>query len=102
MSTTQLPDDVREFLEFIGNYVKSYGYMKHNEEAKIKADMMNVPLRWSTSRISPEVLRKQCEAVGMTESESAKVADWLKRRQANRRLRPSHYRDFKWNGGRVY
>ncbi len=52
MSNPDLPADVSEILEYIGRYAEGYdGHMKWNEEAKLKADMMNMRHRWERHRV---------------------------------------------------
>ena len=89
--TPDLPDDVAEI---IGAWAAGYDTgLEWNEEAKLKADMMNVPRRWASA--SPAALRTKCLDVGLTVEESDRIVDRLKRRQSGRRLVPQQsYRDF--------
>ena len=55
---SDLPTDIAEFIESIAGYVGSYGHLKWNEEAKIKADMMNVQAGWAKDRVTAAAVRE--------------------------------------------
>jgi Na+/pantothenate symporter len=98
MTTSDVPGDIDKILDFIGGKARAYNYLKWNEQAMLKADMMNVPARWISARISPDRLQRKAVAVGLTAEEAAEVADWLRKRQAGRKLVPrSQYRTWKFN-----
>ncbi|MCX4971410.1 hypothetical protein [Streptomyces sp. NBC_00620] len=98
MSNSGLPADVDEIMDLIGSWVEMSGYLKWNEQAKIKADMMNVRHRWSSSRVSSETLRGKCQAIGLVDDETTKVVEWLHAAQEGRQLSPhGSYRDFRFN-----
>ncbi|MGG7466211.1 hypothetical protein [Plantibacter sp. YIM 135347] len=93
--TDGLPPSVADIIEFVGGAAAGYGHLKWNEEAMLKADMMNVWQRWS--RVDSSALAAKCRAVGLTQEETAEIIDWLKRRQQGRRLVPEKtYRDFRF------
>jgi hypothetical protein len=95
MSNSGLPADVDKIMDLIGSWAEMSGYLKWNEQAKIKADMMNVRHRWSSSRVSPEALRSKCRAVGLADDETSKVVEWLCATQEGRQLHPHRsYRRF--------
>jgi hypothetical protein len=97
MSNSGLPADVDEIMDLIGSWAEMSGFFKWNEQAKIKADMMNVRHRWSSSRVSPEAIRSKCQAIGLVDDETAKIVEWLRATQEGRRLSPhSAYRDFRF------
>ncbi|MET9915039.1 hypothetical protein ABZZ74_51800, partial [Streptomyces sp. NPDC006476] len=62
MSNSGLPADVDEIMDLVGAWAEVSGHLKWNEQARIKADMMNVRHRWSSSRVSLEALRSKCQA----------------------------------------
>ncbi|MFG2545700.1 hypothetical protein ACGFOM_25005 [Streptomyces sp. NPDC048594] len=96
MVNLQLPADVDEIMDYIGEAAKLSGYLKWNEEAKLKADMMNVRHRW-VSRVSEEALRKKCRAVDLTDAETAKILECLRKIQDGRQLVPHKmYRAFRF------
>ncbi|MEU7632687.1 hypothetical protein AB0C34_22280 [Nocardia sp. NPDC049220] len=96
MSNPNLPTDVSEILECIGRYAEGYGgHMKWNEEAKLKADMMNMRHRWGRNRVSVDVLRHKCREVGLSVEDAGRIVDSLTKTQAGRRLIPQKTsRDF--------
>ncbi len=97
MVNSQLPVDVEEIMDYIGEAAKMSGYLKWNEEAKLKADMMNVRHRW-VSRVSEEALRRKCRAVDLTDEETTKILEYLRKTQEGRRLVPHRaYRTFRFN-----
>lgn len=90
-----LPPDVEEFLQYLGRKIDGYGYLKWNEVAKVKADMMNVRERWLT--VDPGAFRSRCQEVGMTADEVAEMGDYLRRTQAGQRLVPQKsYRAYRF------
>ncbi|GAA2338549.1 hypothetical protein OKJ48_04745 [Streptomyces kunmingensis] len=97
MSSSDLPADVEAFMDFIGVNIKASGGLVWNERDRLKSDMMLVRQRWSPSRVSKEALRTKCEAVGMSDQETAKVVDWLQKTQSGRRLVPQHTKGFRWH-----
>lgn len=97
MSSSDLPPDVDAFMDFIGANIEASGGFVWNERDRIKSDMMLVPHRWAASRVSADAFRRKCEAVGMTTEEAVEVVDWLRKRQAGRRLRPNYDKTFRWS-----
>ncbi len=94
-----LPADVAQIIEHVAAWAAGYDTgLKWNEEAKLKADMMNVRHRWSRRRVDLRALRAKCLAEGLSEEETARIVDWVKRTQEGRRLVPQRgYRDFRFN-----
>lgn len=91
-----LPRDVESIFEYLQVRIEGYGYLKWNEEAMMKADMMNVRHRWIG--VNRQAFARRCRDVGMTPKETAKMVDYLKRTQEGRRLVPQQgYRDFRFN-----
>lgn len=88
----KLPADVIEIVEFLGRWSAGYGYLKWNEIAKFKADLMNVRRRWVG--VDRSAFRAKCVEVGLTSQEADELTDYLARAQAGRRLVPQRgYRD---------
>ncbi|WP_068056354.1 hypothetical protein [Nocardia xishanensis] len=98
MSNLDLPADVSAILEHVGRYAEGYGgHMKWNEEAKLKADMMNMRHRWGSHRVSVAALRHKCREVGLSDEDTNLIVDLLTKTQAGRRLIPQKtYRDFRF------
>lgn len=97
MSTSALPPDVEAFMDFIGQNIELSGGLVWNERDRIKSDMMLVPRRWTSARVPVDAFRQRCEAIGMTTEDAIEVAEWLRKRQAGRTLRPNHIKDFRWH-----
>ncbi|NUP20773.1 MAG: hypothetical protein HOZ81_32795 [Streptomyces sp.] len=97
MTSSALPPDVEEFMDFIGMNIKASGGFVWNERDKIKSDMMKVPRRWRSDRVPVDAFRHKCESIGMTTEEAREVANWLSRRQAGRRLVPQFDKKFRWH-----
>ncbi|MEI3866630.1 hypothetical protein V6S02_05975 [Microbacterium sp. CCNWLW134] len=91
-----LPNGVDKILEYLAMMAQGYdNHLKWNEQAKLKADMMNVPDRWRV--IDPAEFRAQALALGMRTEDADEITDYLKRRLQGRRLVPTRsYRDFKF------
>lgn len=90
-----LPPSVADIIEFAGHMAAGYGYLKWNEQAMLKADMMNARQRWRP--VDLPALKSKCLAVGLTREESDEIVDWVKRTQQGRRLVPAKsYRDHKF------
>lgn len=88
-----LSEDIEGIFQYLEVRIEGYGYLKWNEVAMMKADMMNVRRRWL--RVDVEAFRARCLQVGMTNKETAEMVDYLRRTQAGRRLVPDRsYRDF--------
>lgn len=95
MSTPGLPPGLDAIMDYIGQAAATYGHLKWNEVAKLKADMMNVRARWLA--VSPIALEAKCLAIGLREPDTATVLDLLRRMQQGRRLVPAKsYRDFRF------
>lgn len=91
----ELPEDVDGIFEYLRVRIEGYGYLKWNEIAMMKADMMNVRRRWTL--VDREAFRQKCIAVGMTRKETDEMCSYLRRTQEGRRLVPeSTYRDFRF------
>lgn len=90
-----MPKNVEGIFEYLEVRIAGYGYLKWNEVAMIKADMMNVRHRWLG--IDVEAFRARCVRAGMTREETAEMVDYLRRTQAGRRLIPQRsYRAFRF------
>lgn len=90
-----LPPSVADIIEFAGTMAEGYGYLKWNEQAMLKADMMNARQRWM--RVDLRAIKAKCLAVGLTREESDEIVDWVKRTQQGRRLVPAKpYRDHRF------
>ena len=97
MTNSNLPTDVDEIMDFLGQQAEMSGYFKWNEEHKLKGDMRNMAHRWAPSRVPAEALRSKCLAVGLSDEDTAKVLDLLGKVQSGRRLIPRpEYRDFRF------
>ena len=93
--TADLPAGIDEIMDYVGQRAEGYGYLKWNEVAMLKADMMNARARWMT--VSPDALAAKCRRVGLAEKETAQVLDLLHKTQQGRRLVPQRsYRDFQF------
>jgi hypothetical protein len=92
-----LPQDVNQILEYLAMMAQGYNnHLKWNEEAKLKADLMNAKPRW---RGVPVIeIRDRCRALGMREEDVTLIVDLVTRAQAGRRLIPQRsYRDFRFD-----
>lgn len=90
-----LPADIIQIMDYIGQMRASYGHVKWNEQAKLKASMMNEWRRWA--RVDPAALALRCNEVGLNGEETSEILDWLERRKQGRRLVPdSSYKTFKF------
>lgn len=88
-----LPASVADIVERLSRDAAVYGYLKWNEQAKLKADMMNTRARWLPVRVS--ALREKCLSAGLSEDDTSMIVDWLKKVQDGRRLIPkSSYRSY--------
>jgi hypothetical protein len=68
--------------------------MKWNEEAKIKASMMNEPAWWVSARVSPQAFESACREAGLQADDAATVGEFLWKVPGGRRLVPNiQYRD---------
>lgn len=92
-----LPNGVDRILEHVAGMAAGYSTgLKWNEEAKLKADMMNRPERWVP--ITVEQVRAKCRALGMRGKDVDAIAGFLQRRKEGRRFNvQSSYRTFHFN-----
>lgn len=92
-----LPQDGDQILEYLAMMARGYGNrLKWNEEAKLKADLMNVSARWRGVPVSEITAR--CRVLGMRAEDIALVADLVTKAQAGRRLVPQRsYRGFRFD-----
>lgn len=92
-----LPKGVDGILEHIAAMTAGYlSGLKWNEEAKLKADMMNRPERWAA--VTVDQVRAKCRALGMRPDDVDTVAGFLQRRKEGRRFNVrSSYRTFHFN-----
>ena len=91
-----LPKDVVSILEYLAMMAAGYdNHLKWNEEAKLKADLMNTPERWRGVAVGDIATR--CRALGMREDDVDLITDLVRRAQAGRRLiAEKSYRDFRF------
>lgn len=92
----ELPNGIPAVLEYLA--VKAAGYdnrLQSPEIAKLKADLMNVTLRWTG--VPLDAIAAECHALGMRDEDVATIAYWVKRRQDGHRLVPNRfYADYAW------
>lgn len=90
-----LPPSVADFVVFLARMARGYdNKLKWNEQDKFKAELMNVPERWM--HVDAAAFYAKTKSEGMREEDSLMLLDWLKKRQAGRRLVPSKsYRSFR-------
>jgi hypothetical protein len=95
--TNNLPNGIPEILQHLAEMARGYdNRLKWNEVAKLKADLMNVPVRWRG--VSVIEIADYCRTLGMRDEDVAEVADLVGKAQAGRRLVPQKtYRDFRFN-----
>ncbi|WP_458117361.1 hypothetical protein [Arthrobacter sp. D2-10] len=94
METPSLPPSVIKFIEYLARMARGYdNHLKWNEQAKFKADLMNVRHRWTG--VETTAFRERCLAEGMRGEDVDELADWLGKAKTGRRLVPQHsYRDY--------
>lgn len=92
-----LTRDVDEILQYLAMKAQGYdNHLKWNEEAKLKADLMNMKSRWRGVPVSE--ISARCRALGMREEDVTLISGLVTKAQAGRRLVPqSSYRDFRFN-----
>ncbi len=92
--TEDLPPDIIEILEFLATMAKGYdNHLKWNEEARLKADLMNSRRYWLG--FSAETVRAKARELGMRPEDAALIYDLVARAQAGKRLVPERgSRDF--------
>jgi hypothetical protein len=83
--------------QYLAQMARGYdNRLKWNEVAKLKADLMNVRVRWLG--VSVAEIAERCRTLGMREEDVAEVASLVKKAQEGRRLVPQKtYRDFRFN-----
>ncbi|WP_063131768.1 hypothetical protein [Nocardia fusca] len=98
MNSSELPADIVKIAEFLArNAELSGGAMKWNEEAKIKASMMNEPARWVSARVSPQAIEAACCEAGLPADDAATVGEFLRKVHGGKRLVPNNqYRNFEF------
>ena len=80
-----LPTDIVKILEFLASMARGYSNrLKWNEEAMLKADLMNSRGYWLG--IPAPAIRAKCAALGMRQEDVDLVADLVTRAQQGRRL----------------
>lgn len=94
--TFSLSEDVEHILEYLADMAAAYSTgLKWNEEAKLKADLMNAPARWHG--VSVQAVSDRLLELGMSTEDTRTVTDLIKKAQSGRRLVPqTSYRDFKF------
>lgn len=95
-SANELPPSVASIIEYLAGMAKGYeNYLKWNEQAMFKADLMNVRHRWM--KVDLAAFRAKCLSEGMRNEDTVELVDWLRRAQQGRRLVPERsYRDFQF------
>lgn len=93
---TSLPEAIDRILEYLADMAASYtGGLKWNEEAKLKADLMNAPERWRG--VSTQAVSERCLELGMSTQDTATIVGFISKAQAGRRLIPHRsYKEFKF------
>lgn len=92
-----VPEDIEHILSYLADMAAAYSTgLKWNEEAKLKADLMNNPVRWRN--VSAQAVSQRLLSLGMSPEDTRTLTDFVKRAQAGKRLVPQKtYRDFKFN-----
>jgi hypothetical protein len=87
-----------KIVKFLAGWARGYNNrLKWNEEAKLKSDMMEVPERWTPERAPVDAVKAACLEAGMTEQDTKTVVDFLRKRQAGKRLVPHRsYKGFRF------
>lgn len=91
-----LPSGINSILEFLASAAAGYGNkLKWNEQAMLKADLMNVQQRWTG--VSVAQVGARCQQLGMRIEDVDLIKDLITRAQAGRRLIAQRtYRDFRF------
>lgn len=91
---TELPNGVSRIVKHVAQMAAGYSSgLKWNEEHKLKADMMNMPARWTA--ITPEELHIACLDAGMSDADASTVSGLQRTRKAGKRFSVrSSYKDF--------
>lgn len=92
-----VPEDIERILSYLADMAAGYSTgLKWNEEAKLKADLMNNPVRWRN--VSAHAVSQRLLSFGMSPEDTRTLTDFVRRAQAGKRLIPHQtYRDFKFN-----
>lgn len=92
----QLPPDIVDILEGLAIMAKGYdNYLKWNEEAMLKADLMNNRRYWKG--FPAKAVRDKCLELGMRGEDADRIFDYVSRAQAGRRLIPDRgYKDHRF------
>lgn len=93
MTQHDLAPDIVTILEHLARWARGYdNHLKWNEEAKLKADLMNSRAQWLG--FSAAAVRTKCIALGMREEDANLIADLVSKAQAGKRLIPKRsYRE---------
>ena len=91
-----LPPGINSILEFLASAAAGYGNkLKWNEQAMLKADLMNVRQRWTG--VPVKLVGIRCQQLGMRLEDIDLIKDLITRAQAGRRLIAQRtYRDFRF------
>ena len=94
--TDTLPIDIVKILGFLAEWARGYdNHMKWNEEAMLKADLMNSRAYWLG--VPVVAIEAKCAALGMSSEDVKLIADLVTRAQQGRRLVPQRtYRDHRF------
>lgn len=93
---SELPPDITKILEFLATMAAGYNnHLKWNEQACLKADLMNVPERWRGVAVAD--IAGRCRSLDMREQDVFLISDLVRRAQSGRRLiAQKTYRDFRF------
>lgn len=87
MVSAKLPPDIIKIIVWLADYARRYGgKLKFNEVDRFKSDLMLRPDRWLPDRVSLAAFRDGCIDAGLSPADTAKLVDFLRRRQSGRRL----------------
>lgn len=89
----KLPLDIAKAIEWLGEYSSVYGYLKWNEEARLKSSLM---LEWPAwAQCDRSGLESAFRQAGFGDEDMSTIMSMIDRRFAGRRLVPDKsYRDF--------
>ncbi|THG33000.1 hypothetical protein [Naasia lichenicola] len=96
MTQCELSPGVIGIIEHLARWARGYdNHLKWNEQAKFKADLMNVRERWQG--VDVDAFRSRCLSEGMRTVDVDELVGWLQKAQAGRRLvPPPSYRGFRF------
>jgi hypothetical protein len=84
---TALPPDITTIISWLAGEAAKYGgKLKFNEVDRFKSDLMLRPGRWLPDRVLATEFGAGCISAGLSSEDTAKLVDFLRRRQGGRRL----------------